>query len=59
MNKFKIYQQRVRNGEVADFLYGSPYCFSCHSDIYSNLTEKEVKEDQITGCPVCHRSFLD
>lgn len=59
MNKFKIYQKRVRNNEVVDFLDGSPYCFNCNSDIYSNLTEKEVKENQITRCPVCLRSFLD
>lgn len=56
---YNIYQERANNGEVIDWLDGSKRCFSCGENVYDNLTEHKVMYETITGCPVCHRSFVD
>lgn len=56
---YKIFQERVSKGEVIDWLSGQKECFSCHKNIYEYLNEEDVTEYSITGCPVCHRSFVD
>lgn len=57
--KYLIYNQRADNGEVIDWLDGSKHCFSCGTNVYEHVTENKVMYGSITGCPVCHRSFLD
>lgn len=56
---YNIYQERANNGEVIDWLDGSQRCFSCGENIYDHITEHKVMYETITGCPVCHRSFVD
>ena len=57
--KHKIFKERAKSGEVIDWLSGSSHCFSCHKNIYEYLTVTQVETETITGCPVCHRSFVD
>lgn len=59
MNKYEVFQNRVKKGEVIDWLTGSKRCFSCKSNVYDNVSEDVVLHGTITGCPVCHRSFCD
>lgn len=34
-------------------------CYSCHRQIMNCYTLKGAKSTVITGCPHCHRSFVD
>ena len=60
MNRlYNIYQDRANNGEVIDWLYGSEKCFSCGENVYKHISDHKALYGSITGCPVCHRSFVD
>lgn len=60
MNRlYNIYQDRANNGEVIDWLDGSKRCFSCGENVYEHISEHKALYGSITGCPVCHRSFVD
>lgn len=56
---YNIFQERVKQGKVIDWLSGRKECFSCHKNIYEYLDYEDVSQYSITGCPICHRSFVD
>lgn len=59
LEKQEFYKLRVINCEVIDWLEGQSQCFSCHKNVYEYIDDDTVKTGMITGCPVCHRSFVD
>lgn len=60
MNRlYNIYQERANNGEVIDWLDGEERCFSCGENVYEHINEHKATYGSITGCPSCHRSFVD
>ena len=34
-------------------------CFRCGQDITDALTVERASKELITGCPLCHRSYVD
>lgn len=34
-------------------------CFSCHRNVFDAYSVTYVANNQITGCPYCHRSFCE
>lgn len=59
LEKETLYQSRAKNCEVIDWLEGQSKCFSCHKNVYEYIDDYTVKKGMITGCPACHRSFVD
>lgn len=53
----KEYAKRIK---APMFLPPHGWCYSCHSDIVNELIKRghEGNEKLITGCPVCHTSFV-
>jgi len=43
------------------FMPKNGYCYSCRRDIVQPLIDrgKTGKDELITGCPLCHRSYCD
>lgn len=57
--KHELYRSRARSCDTIDWLDGHNQCFSCHKNVYEYVDDYTVKKGMITGCPVCHRSFVD
>ena len=43
------------------FAPSSGVCYRCHKDIYgeNGISVEEAGRTMVTGCPFCHRSFVD
>lgn len=59
LEKQTFYRLRVKKGNTIDWLDGQNRCFNCHKNVFEYVDDKTVMEGSITGCPVCHRSFVD
>lgn len=57
--KEELYKSRAQSCEVIDWLDGDNQCFSCHKNVYKYVDDYTVKNGMLTGCPICHRSFVD
>lgn len=31
----------------------------CHKDIWKRISKEKASSELITGCPICHRSYVD
>lgn len=52
-------RERFEQSSIDDFLPSGGCCFSCGCDLVAELGIRAVASGKhITGCPVCHRSFL-
>lgn len=34
-------------------------CSNCHRNVFAGYTMEQCKTTLITGCPFCHKSFVD
>lgn len=59
LEREELYKSRAKDCEVIDFLDGERQCFRCNKNVYEHVDDFTVKKGMITGCPVCHRSFVD
>lgn len=59
LEKEELYKSRANNDDTIDWLYGQNQCFSCHKNVYEYIDDDTVKTGMITGCPVCHKTFVD
>jgi hypothetical protein len=61
-------EQFIKNQEAYCKEKGYPFfmpyngmCWACGRDVVKSLIERGLrgKEDLVTGCPLCHRSYCD
>jgi hypothetical protein len=31
----------------------------CHKNIWERISEEKARNELVTGCPICHRSYVD
>jgi PP-loop superfamily ATP-utilizing enzyme len=55
--KFKLQEEFCKEKKLP--LFSSQYCYFCKKDIYEHIDVEKAKSTLITGCPCCHRSFVD
>ena len=63
LNRVKCLQAQLRyceQHEIPTFMIPmSGFCPHCNRDVYSDMTPEEASQRLLTGCPWCHRSFVD
>ena len=40
-------------------MFAPTNCYFCHRNIYEQISLKKASSELITGCPYCHRSYID
>jgi predicted nucleic acid-binding Zn-ribbon protein len=59
VGKIVAQKQYCAAAQVPNFAPHDGICFSCHRQIYENMSLERAGSDHITGCPRCNRSYCD
>lgn len=57
--KIVAQEKYCEENKVPFFAPRKEICWSCGRDVYSGLSYEYCRNNLITGCPHCHRSFVD
>lgn len=61
MNRAVIEAQQAycKEHEYPMFMPDNGLCFRCNKDITERITAERAGKELITGCPLCHWSYVD
>jgi uncharacterized Zn-finger protein len=45
--------------QVPMFVHPRGLCWNCNRQVFEQITIEKAGSELVTGCPFCHRSFVD
>lgn len=57
--KIQAQKDLCEKEHLPHFAPSNGVCWSCHNQIYTEISLEKASTELITGCPICNRTYCD